>query len=264
MFVQSQFAVPCQHPLLPKFECVGLHFLLREYRDPLYAEWQMAMPLTIQRAVPKRKAEFLAGRLAARWACQQAGCLVTADIRIGDMRAPVWPAGWSGSISHCFPAPGQGVALATAIPLSSGMNQVSVCTGIDAELVPDQHHVQMLAESALNSAERTLVASTTGIESAVLTTLLFSAKESLFKALASQVGHYFDFDAMAWLGFDRDWLRFRATQPLGLCVKAGDEFLVHWQLLTPDLVMTAAVVPVSLAVSAFDGLTPSGYLSADR
>lgn len=249
MFIQSRFAVYCQHPLLPRFECVGVHFQLQDYRDPLYASWQMAMPLTIQRAVPKRKAEFLAGRLAARWACEEAGYPGLAEIRIGDLRAPVWPVGWRGSISHCFPAPGQGVALATAFPARSGVTESTIHSGIDAELVMDRHYVQMLAESALNLSERDRVDTCRDMDADILVTLLFSAKESLFKALASVVGHYFDFSAMQWLGFDREWLLFRATQPLGRqCVKTGDEFWVHWQLLTPELVMTAAVVSVDASM----------------
>lgn len=249
LFIQSRFAVCCQHPLFPQFECIGAHFQLQEYRDPLYAEWQMSMPLAIQRAVPKRKAEFLAGRLAARWACDAAGYPEPAEIRIGDLRAPVWPAGWRGSITHCFPAPGQGVALAMAFPAIPNGSESSIHAGIDAELVMDPHYVRMLAESALTSSERALVLASRDMDADVLVTLLFSAKESLFKALAPVVGHYFDFSAMQWLGFDQAWLRFRATQPLGRqVVRADDEFWVHWQLLTPELVMTAAVVSVEHSV----------------
>jgi 4'-phosphopantetheinyl transferase EntD len=60
---------------------------------------------------PRRRADFLAGRLAARAALQQLGAPSLAVGRRGT--APVWPAGYCGSISH---SAGRAVAIAAAAP----------------------------------------------------------------------------------------------------------------------------------------------------
>jgi 4'-phosphopantetheinyl transferase EntD len=54
----------------------------------------------IQKAVPKRKQEFTAGRLCARRALAKIG-ISNFPILIGKDRTPIWPSGIAGSISHC-------------------------------------------------------------------------------------------------------------------------------------------------------------------
>lgn len=53
----------------------------------------------IARAVPRRRAEFTAGRAAARLAMQRLGQMPQAVPSAPD-RSPIWPAGLTGSISH--------------------------------------------------------------------------------------------------------------------------------------------------------------------
>jgi 4'-phosphopantetheinyl transferase EntD len=53
----------------------------------------------ILRAIPARQREFAAGRAAARQAMRVMG-LPAAAIAVGRDRAPVWPAGLAGSITH--------------------------------------------------------------------------------------------------------------------------------------------------------------------
>ena len=55
--------------------------------------------VAVQRAVPARKAEFAGGRQAARDALAQLGC-PPMPILVGEGRAPVWPNGFCGSITH--------------------------------------------------------------------------------------------------------------------------------------------------------------------
>jgi 4'-phosphopantetheinyl transferase EntD len=53
----------------------------------------------IARAVPGRRAEFTAGRAAARLAMQRLGLMPQA-VPAAPARSPIWPAGLTGSISH--------------------------------------------------------------------------------------------------------------------------------------------------------------------
>ena len=54
----------------------------------------------VARAVPARRAEFAAGRRAAHRAMERLG-VPAAPVAMGSDRAPVWPPGVIGSISHC-------------------------------------------------------------------------------------------------------------------------------------------------------------------
>src|SRR5688572_29707947 len=70
--------------------------------SPLPAELErIPLPATLHGAVPKRQAEFRAGRYCAMTAltaldARFAGC----EVGRADSGAPVWPAGIVGSISH--------------------------------------------------------------------------------------------------------------------------------------------------------------------
>ena len=54
----------------------------------------------VAKAVPKRVAQFTAGRVCARRALAQLGNTEPVPILMGEDRAPQWPAGYVGSISH--------------------------------------------------------------------------------------------------------------------------------------------------------------------
>ncbi len=86
-----------------------LQDLIRRIGAPEAVCWGLAKPgesdlfeaeaRAIARAVPCRKSEFAAGRRAARRAIAALGLPLTA-IPMGPARAPVWPEGLVGSISH--------------------------------------------------------------------------------------------------------------------------------------------------------------------
>nr|AAA97937.1 EntD [Salmonella enterica subsp. enterica serovar Typhimurium] len=111
----------------------------------------------------KRKAEHLAGRIAAvhalrRWASGVPG--------IGDKRQPLWPDGLFGSISHCA---------TTALAVISRQR-----IGIDIEKIMSQHTATELAVIIDSDDAQILQASLLPFPLAL--TLAFSAKESVYKA----------------------------------------------------------------------------------
>jgi 4'-phosphopantetheinyl transferase EntD len=109
---------------------------------------------------PSRRREFAAGRLAARTALQRLG-LPPAAIPAGADRAPVWPEGIAGSITHAG-----GIALAAA-----GRAGPVKVLGIDMERC-----------GTVNNAMAALIL-TAGDDPDYDPTLLFSIKESVFKCL---------------------------------------------------------------------------------
>jgi len=156
-------------------------FALAEYRDDSFPEAGFALPDHLARAVPKRRAEYLAGRVLAR---QLLAPLGFADFTLarGEDRAPQWPPGIAGALSH-----NSHTALC-AVHRESGLGGV----GLDVETLLSVARAEELWSAIVSPAEReTLLGETLPFNE--LLTLTFSAKESLFKALYPQVRRYFDF-----------------------------------------------------------------------
>ncbi|PMV21789.1 MULTISPECIES: 4'-phosphopantetheinyl transferase family protein [unclassified Pseudomonas] len=140
-------------------------------------------PASIQRSVAKRQAEFLAGRLCARAALQQLDHLDCIPA-IGEDRAPVWPAPISGSITH---STGHAAAIVGHKAQWRGL-------GMDLENVLSLERAERLAGEILTADELLRMAALPRERIALLVTLTFSAKESLFKALYPIVQKRFYFE----------------------------------------------------------------------
>jgi len=140
-------------------------------------------PPSIQRSVAKRQAEFLAGRLCARAALRALGGLDQVPA-IGEDRAPVWPAGVTGTITH---SAGYAAALVAHRGNWRGL-------GLDAETLLAPERALRLAGEILTPAELQRLQAGPPALAALQVTLTFSLKESLFKALYPLVGTRFYFE----------------------------------------------------------------------
>lgn len=152
----------------------------------------LTLPAKLNGAVKKRKAEFIAGRYCARAALAQlidnpdsANRGVT--IGIGANREPLWPSDFVGSITHT-----DGYASA----LVAHRNKVRA-VGLDSELWVEPERVDNVQQQILTDGE-VYVDHLHLFESPQhYLTLVFSAKESLFKCLFPLVNKFFDFHAAA-------------------------------------------------------------------
>ena len=113
----------------------------------------------------KRKAEHLAGRIAAVHALREQGHKAVPGI--GPQRQPLWPAGLSGSISHCAST---ALAVVSTHPV-----------GVDIEAIFTQQMANELISSIVTNTEKEWLANC-GLPVEQALTLAFSAKESAFKA----------------------------------------------------------------------------------
>jgi len=160
-----------------------------EYSSGLYSDSMVNellgsnLPQSLSKAVTKRKAEFVAGRYMAKRALTS---LKSKDITVGisKNREPIWPQSFTGSISHT-----QDIAIC-AVTCSDQIKSL----GIDVENILNKKVCANIAASILTQPEYRLIGSLQNPDENILT-LIFSAKESLFKALYSEVGYYFDFSA---------------------------------------------------------------------
>ena len=190
------------------------------YQDNLFAVLGIPMPPGVGAAVKKRQADFLAGRVMARLALAWLN-LPEIEIGVGESRQPMWPPGLHGSISHSGAR-----CVALVVPDTDAL------VGIDLETIATGPALEAIIERCLTSAEQALP----GLDPS-LATLLFSAKETIFKAHFSVVGHYFGFDAAELVAMDDKCLTFRLTQELGPALSRGHEIAVRYAA-QEDHVMT--------------------------
>lgn len=144
---------------------------------PLYPEERAV----VARAVAKRRREFTAVRVCARRAMEKLG-VAPAPILPGTRGAPGWPEGLLGSMTHCTGY--CAAALVRAGDLAS--------LGIDAE--PHEALPEGVLDAVAAPGERERVRALSAAHPAVhWDRLLFSAKESVYKAWFPLTGRWLDF-----------------------------------------------------------------------
>lgn len=192
------------------------HFTPENYQDHYFDLMTTALPNHLHQAVSKRKAEFLAGRWLARQALALFG-IENVFVSRNEDRTPQWPPGFMGSISH-----NSDTALC-AVHRERGIGGV----GIDIEawlspmLASDIHHV------IISSQEQALLLNkSSSITFSHFLTLIFSAKESLFKALYPRVQCWFDFLDVQVLDIDWQEKTFSLVlmKTLATNIQAGQHF----------------------------------------
>ncbi|GAB3350960.1 4'-phosphopantetheinyl transferase family protein [Lysobacter tyrosinilyticus] len=193
----------------------------------------IALPDEIRRAVLKRRIDFAAGRLCARQALQAAGCSLPIDVPIDANRAPVWPGGYIASITHCD---GLAMALAASRDEVGGLGldlERLISSEVSKEI---QAHVASPSEVALGRMH--------GMPIETWMTLLFSAKESLYKALHPSVGRFFDFSEAEAddLDVDAGALHLRLLTALSSECREGMRYRISFQF-PEGRVLTCCVVP---------------------
>ncbi|WP_198535375.1 4'-phosphopantetheinyl transferase family protein [Salinivibrio kushneri] len=194
-----------------------VQFDVQHYSPMLFAKLGIEMPEAIRRAVCKRQAEFLAGRYLAKKVQMSLG-VMPIEIAIGDSRAPVWPSAWTGSISH-----NDSLAICAMTPQSNEHEGV----GIDIESVIDVEKATEMEGVVFTEKERGRLPSDAR-DISWLMTLLFSAKESIFKALYPQVQCYFDFLDVTFLRMDAQWLYFELNTRLADALVPGIQGKVYY------------------------------------
>ncbi len=151
------------------------------FDDPPHATLYPQEEAVIARAVDKRRREFTTARHCARTAMAALG-LPPAPIVPGPRGAPGWPAGVVGSITHC--AGYRAAAIAHGRDLST--------IGIDAEMheALPQGVLDLVSIAAERARLRRLAADEPGV---CWDRLLFSAKESVYKAWYPLTERWLDF-----------------------------------------------------------------------
>ena len=148
-----------------------------------------SVPDRLARAVSSRRASFLAGRWCAHQALHASvPHAAQMAIGMGEFREPLWPAGSLGSIAHT-----SGYALAAAAPQGAVR-----AIGVDVERWLDDDAPARIGPDLAGDGELDALMAHASWTAAQMLTVLFSAKETIFKCLFPEVREYFGFEA-AWL-----------------------------------------------------------------
>ncbi|WP_170140460.1 4'-phosphopantetheinyl transferase family protein [Kushneria indalinina] len=157
-------------------------FDVQRFDDSAFATHGMALPENLTRAITKRRAEYLAGRVCARHALAALDIHVDALPSLADRQVD-WPTPARGSITHAHDL---AAALVSTAPDHQGL-------GVDAERWLTPERADYLAASILTRREHQAIQAFTPKQRARVITLTFSLKESLFKALYPLTGTRFYF-----------------------------------------------------------------------
>lgn len=185
----------------------------------------------IGRASPVRRREFATARECARAAMARLG-RSPAAILADPLGAPRWPDGITGSITHCAGYRAAAVALTTDV----------VSLGLDAapnSPLPRHGMLDAIARESERGCLAGLQATAPGV---CWDRMLFSAKESVYKAWYPVAGRWLDFES-ADIEFDIRHRRFsvrllvHVPPPL-----AAPGILRGTWVASPELLLTAVVV----------------------
>jgi 4'-phosphopantetheinyl transferase EntD len=181
------------------------------------------------RVAETRRREFTAGRTCARRALAELG-LPPMPILSGRDREPLWPHGIVGSITHC-----EGYCAAAVARAS-----VLAAVGIDAE--PDEALPDDVLERVALQEERTWLRARR--HSAMhWDRLLFSAKESVFKAWFSATAQWLDFtDACVTMDPERGRFRACIALPASAMGASGAAELTGRYRVAAGRILTALVI----------------------
>ncbi|WP_298769643.1 4'-phosphopantetheinyl transferase [uncultured Shewanella sp.] len=218
-------------PHMNEITLLSCEFEISAFTPSLFTEHQILLPVKLKKAVPKRQAEFLAGRFLAK-CCFNQLALPYQDIINAEDRSPIWPQNVIGSITH------SNETAACAITISKDIQAL----GIDLEYDINIKSCEDIYKSIINPTEEGLIRATAlpfnqGI------TLAFSAKESIYKALYPLIKQFFNFDAVAitHIDLDQQKLILTLTKNWSTRFKKNHEFECHYIRFKHSFLTTVTV-----------------------
>lgn len=172
----------------------------------------------------KRRTEFAAGRICADRALRYMGIITRFPLSMR-ARLPLWPCGVVGSISHCS-------TMAVAMIASNSRYRA---LGVDVETIIGSDVASEIQQSIchhdeLNRLENFILCRARSL------TMLFSAKEALYKALFPLIGKFKDFHSAELCSFNLSSLVLRLTHDWDSRWCAGTKIKIHYTWLGQTVV----------------------------
>ncbi len=201
-----------------------------------FQSYGIELPFGLQSAVKKRQIEYLAGRFCARIAMEELGIESPPLVGLAEDRSPVWDSGLTGSITHT-----QGWASAVV-----GRKDLVMGLGLDLEHEMTAASPQMIKHICLDAAELDELSTELSCPAGLGLTLIFSAKESFFKATYGRVLRFYGFHAarvIAREGAPAGILEIELVADLNDSLRAGMMWPISYRLLEGGIVETLIIEP---------------------
>lgn len=181
------------------------------------------------KAVPKRRREYTAGRVLARRAAAKLG-LGPIEVLPREDRAPAWPTGVVGSITH------------TRGHVAVALARADAFRGVGLDVEQAEPLKLRLWDTICTDEDRAMLARHDEPERSRLAKIVFSAKEAAYKAQFAITEQFLGFSAMH-IDLDVENARFVATfrQEAGDAFRPGDTLTGRF-VRTERLVATAVVI----------------------
>src|SRR6266571_669355 len=194
-------------------ENIGLAIVSREDRAN-YTLHPEEVRILSPRACGRKQVEFALGRAAAHFALKQIGFENPPPVSRGQKGEPIWPDGIVGSITHCHPW-----SVAVAVKCSNGF-----AIGVDLETM-ERIQGTDISDLVCREAELDWVR---GGDFQERLTMIFSAKEAVYKALYPLCRRYIDFKEVELTWFPEQY-RFQGEflAPFGPNLPRGQAYAVH-------------------------------------
>jgi len=228
-FIVSEKLCRCFDNDLELYYC---EFNLSAYKNKYFNLLNIEFPNSMVRSVCKRRAEFLAGRYCARQSLKRLG-IYDYQISIGKHREPIWPDTVVGAISHS-----SRLAICVTTQCESAIG-----VGVDVEKFLDCETAKKIQNQFASEPEISLIDSIEFSKSKLLT-ILFSVKESFFKAAYPSVNRYFGFDAVSLIEIDlaNQSLMLGLNQHLATRLQKGMVVPADFRFLNENEIVTQVVL----------------------
>lgn len=186
---------------------------------------QISLPNNYKEMSNKRLCEFLAGRISAKCAINQLDHNMSHHVGYLPDRSPNWPNGTLGSITHTDSV------VASCVANTKHYRNI----GIDIEEILSHEQCSEIRTYVLTNMEAEYDLHNINMTLEAYTTLLFSAKESIYKALYKDVGRFFDFETVQLIDLQTDRLHFRLMGNLSNLWRAGTKITVNYAFIDSNV-----------------------------
>jgi len=213
------------HSGLPEklFRSWEVEIPLNKEQEALMLGQGFEFPKLLEKAHAKRLAEFLAGRYCVDKTLKNFGVRAYSPIPTQTSRAPLWPNGYIGSIAH---------TKVRAWAVLAKQEQVKFI-GNDMELLMPMDTAENIQSKIISARElEDFHTDYQKINFEVYLTLVFSAKESLYKALFPLVGEFFGFeDAVVHsIDFEKKILQLKLLKKLNKKYRENSLYKVYFSI----------------------------------
>lgn len=195
-----------------KLEALLISFDINAFQPFFYQRLNIIYTPQLQKSVTKRQAEFLAGRLCVKLLMHRLLGYST-PVPISPDRSPSWPVGVTGSISHS-----NNHAIATLTQNQNKKTNISLGVDIQEIITSEQSdHIHTL----ISTPNEIALLQKNGLSLKCATTLLFSAKEAIYKSIYPHIKEIIGFNSVALIELNITEQKLTFSPSITLCKQFG-------------------------------------------